>query len=49
MPIYNYTCKKCGKTFEVLVPLKQLDDTIKCPNCKSELERMMTTPAFKIS
>jgi putative FmdB family regulatory protein len=37
MPLYDYTCRACGATFELLV-LKTTQPT--CPSCKSEdLER----------
>jgi putative FmdB family regulatory protein len=35
MPIYEYTCKSCGTSFEHLH--RRLDDTdkVKCPECGS--------------
>ena len=32
MPIYEYSCKKCGKQFEVLIR-KRGDEPGKCPGC----------------
>ncbi|MBP1748902.1 MAG: hypothetical protein H6Q52_1441, partial [Deltaproteobacteria bacterium] len=30
MPIYEYTCRKCGNEFEVII---FGDDTPECPEC----------------
>jgi putative FmdB family regulatory protein len=35
MPIFEYTCKKCGKVFEKLV-LGRNGDEILCPKCGSK-------------
>lgn len=34
MPIYEYSCGKCGSEFEELVWSD--DDEVKCPNCGSD-------------
>lgn len=45
MPIFEYTCKKCGNEFEALV---RKSDVPECPSCKStELERQLSLPALK--
>ena len=31
MPILQYICKNCGKSFEELV--KKFDDKVTCPDC----------------
>jgi len=33
MPIYEYTCKQCGATFEELLPLSRANDPVSCPEC----------------
>lgn len=43
MPIYEYTCKKCRKTTELMRPLAKRDDRAKCSHCGS------TATARKIS
>lgn len=43
MPIYEYACKKCGKTTELMRPLAKRDDRAKCGSCGS------TATARKIS
>ena len=37
MPILQYICKKCNKSFEELV--KKYDEPVVCPDCKSPAER----------
>ncbi|MBU8871211.1 MAG: zinc ribbon domain-containing protein [Gemmatimonadales bacterium] len=41
MPLYEFTCKKCGHNFEELISLSELESNqINCPACKSKrLER----------
>ena len=37
MPIYEYTCKKCGKDFDLLQSVHEHDPAkIRCPECKSK-------------
>jgi putative FmdB family regulatory protein len=45
MPIYEYSCTKCGKTVEAMqkmsdAPLK------KCPHCGGELAKMISNSSF---
>ena len=43
MPIYDYTCKKCAKKFELL---RRFSDTaeVTCPRCSSvEVERKVSS------
>jgi len=36
MPIYEYTCKDCGKDFEKIMSFSAKDiDSPECPGCKS--------------
>ncbi len=45
MPIFEFTCRGCGRQFETLV-LK--GSTPECPACTSQdLERMLSVPALK--
>jgi putative FmdB family regulatory protein len=53
MPLYDYLCEtpKCAKSKKVLsfiVPLERYDETIKCPECKKPLRRMLSAPMFRI-
>jgi putative FmdB family regulatory protein len=45
MPIYEYTCRKCGAAFELLV---RNNRTPKCSSCGSEeLDRQFSLPAVQ--
>jgi putative FmdB family regulatory protein len=45
VPIYEYTCRGCGRAFELLV-LKMT--VVACPSCASaDLERQISVPAVK--
>lgn len=53
MPLYSYTCddSKCEKShkiMDVLVPLKQFDEAVKCPVCRKPLVKMLSAPYFKV-
>jgi len=41
MPVYEYDCCKCGKSFELFETVSQHDPSrVRCPHCKSkEVER----------
>ncbi len=42
MPIYEYSCRDCGKTFEVLV---RGSDAVTCPRCGSSLlDKLISAP-----
>jgi putative FmdB family regulatory protein len=39
MPIYEYRCQDCGKTFELLRRASEADQGLVCPDCESERVR----------
>jgi putative FmdB family regulatory protein len=44
MPLYEYQCRKCGQTFELLRGMKDADDRLKCPHCRStKVERQFSS------
>jgi putative FmdB family regulatory protein len=46
MPIYEYACAPCGKTFEELVLRKSDEAEVRCPGCGSpDVARRMSAPA----
>ncbi|MDY7000652.1 MAG: zinc ribbon domain-containing protein [Thermodesulfobacteriota bacterium] len=46
MPIYEYTCEKCGDEFEELIFHE--GDTVKCPACGSQkTKKMISKCRFK--
>ena len=47
MPLYEYKCHSCGKTFEVIQ--KFSDEPLKThPECGGEVERLLSAPAFHL-
>jgi len=36
MPLYEYTCKDCGSTFEQLIAARDRDSGVVCPDCGSK-------------
>jgi len=49
MPMYDYRCEDCDKTFEIYVPLDKLEEEIKCPYCKKPLKKEMSPVFFKVN
>lgn len=46
MPIFEFRCRKCGRSFEVL--LLRRDEKVKCPDCGSEdLDRLLSSFGMK--
>jgi putative FmdB family regulatory protein len=44
MPLYEYRCEQCGKSFEMLRRMQDADRELQCPDCKSqEVERLLST------
>jgi putative FmdB family regulatory protein len=47
MPLYEYKCQSCGKTFEVLQ--KFADEPLKThPECGGPVEKLLSAPAFHL-
>jgi putative FmdB family regulatory protein len=47
MPLYEYKCDKCGKTFEVMQ--KFSDEPLAThPDCGGRVEKLMSTSAFQL-
>jgi len=43
MPLYEYRCRQCGKTFELLRRMKDADEDAECPDCRSpQSERVLS-------
>jgi putative FmdB family regulatory protein len=44
MPLYEYWCKDCGKTFTELKSVQELNNVFKCPDCNSKrTQRVLST------
>jgi putative FmdB family regulatory protein len=49
MPIYEFKCRKCGETFDVLFRSRDEKLAVACPKCKStRAQRQMSAFAGKI-
>ena len=47
MPIYEYSCKKCGKHIEVIQ--KFSDKLLRtCPDCKGRLSKLISRTSFQL-
>ena len=42
MPIYEYTCPKCGFAFEELIRSAAGRDKVKCPKCAAKAKRQFS-------
>jgi putative FmdB family regulatory protein len=47
MPLYEYKCGSCGKTFEVIQKFSDEPLTIH-PECGGEVVRLLSAPAFHL-
>lgn len=44
MPMYEYRCKACGRSFEQLRRMSEADRGVACPECRSEeVQRVLST------
>ena len=46
MPIYEYSCPSCGKTFEEFMRASDNAETASCPVCGAEAPRMLSNTSF---
>lgn len=44
VPVFEYTCKKCGHIFEKLVLKKEEEEDIRCPKCNGMTKKVMSVP-----
>ena len=49
MPVYDYVCNDCNKTFELHLTLQQHDTEIKCPKCGSRNVEQEATAFFAVT
>jgi putative FmdB family regulatory protein len=46
MPIHEFACAPCGKTFEELIIRKSDEAEVRCPACQSpDVSRLISRPA----
>jgi putative FmdB family regulatory protein len=49
MPIYEFACSECDKSFEELVSIGKIDEVV-CPTCGShKVKKKMSTFASKLA
>ena len=48
MPIYEYSCEKCGSHLEVMQKMTDKPLT-RCPECKGKLEKIFSQTSFQLS
>jgi putative FmdB family regulatory protein len=46
MPLYEYKCKECDKTFEVLQKIKA-EPLTKCLHCQGDVEKLVSISSFQ--
>lgn len=46
MPLYEYRCKNCGRTFEKIQSFSAPEEK-ECPTCHGEVERLISAPAIQ--
>jgi putative FmdB family regulatory protein len=45
MPIYDYRCDECGKTYDVYHKVREVEDDVICPSCESKKHtRLLSAP-----
>jgi len=50
MPIYDYQCSDCGKTYDVFHKVREVKEDVVCPNCDSTAHvRLISAPSFSMN
>ena len=50
MPLYEYTCKECGKDFSRVMTLREYEaGQVECPHCKSENVEQKPSTFFAVT
>jgi putative FmdB family regulatory protein len=45
MPVYDYKCNSCGRTYDVFHKVREVIDDVVCPSCEStEHTRLLSAP-----
>jgi putative FmdB family regulatory protein len=48
MPVYEYRCEECGRTYEQIRRMSDADKDLACPSCASpKIERLFSAFATK--
>jgi putative FmdB family regulatory protein len=46
MPLYDFRCPTCGRTYEVLRPVSRLEEPLLCMDDRTPCERALSAPNF---
>jgi putative FmdB family regulatory protein len=50
MPIYDYKCSDCGKTYDVFHKVREIKEDVVCPTCNSTVHvRLISAPSFSMN
>ena len=50
MPLYEYTCKECGKDFSRVMTLREHEaGEVECPHCKSKNVEQKPSTFFAVT
>ena len=49
MPVYDYVCNDCHKTFELILTLRQHEAEAKCPKCGSKNVEQEATAFYTVT
>lgn len=50
MPVFDYKCQDCGKTYDVYHKVREVAEDVLCPSCGSaNHKRLMSAPAVSIA
>lgn len=50
MPIYDYRCNDCGKTYDVFHKVREVAEDVVCPSCGSvQSTRLIGAPSFSMT
>ena len=49
MPIYDYQCNECGKTYDVFHKVREAIEDVVCPSCGATTHtRLISAPSFSM-
>lgn len=49
MPIYDYRCSDCGKTYDVFHKVREVKEDVVCPHCHSSAHlRLISAPSIRV-
>ncbi len=49
MPIYDYQCSDCGRTYDIFHKVREVEEDVVCPQCSSKNHvRLISAPAFSM-